>query len=131
MGQYYIWANPDKKQYIDDEPFEGTGFMLNCSVHAGQPITDAACTMIAGPWCGDLVDMSDEAPGSGYRDVTRESSASWINGPTVMAGDGGVRRALADKRFREELENRGWTASEGSEGRSISGALEVLAALAG
>ena len=55
MGQYYIWANPDKREYIDDEPFGGTGFALGCSVAVGQPMTDAACTMIAGPWHGDTV----------------------------------------------------------------------------
>ena len=54
-GQHYIWANPDKREYIDDEPFEGTGFALGCSVTVGQPMTDAACTMIAGPWHGDTV----------------------------------------------------------------------------
>ena len=54
-GQYYIWANPDKREYIDDELFEGVGFMLGHSVAVGQPMTDAACTMIAGPWHGDTV----------------------------------------------------------------------------
>ena len=54
-GQYYVWANPDKCEYIDDEPFGGTGFALGCSVAVGQQMTDAACTMIAGPWHGDTV----------------------------------------------------------------------------
>ena len=54
-GQNFIWANPDRREYIDDEPFGCTGFALGCSTAVGQPMTGAAHTMIAGPWHGDTV----------------------------------------------------------------------------
>lgn len=267
-GQYYIWANPDKREYIDDEPFEGTGFALGCSVAVGQQMTDAACTMIAGPWygdtviyvgdywtedsfadersrklfakfdgypyedilsrfenvtghfdearghkygdylhfeergdvfgkpytgpfdlrarswcyavnrtrrefvdrrqgpifnvyrrhgryeftridptvllyamgtvdeewsgrwCGDLVDLSDDAPGESYRNVTEEASASLLLGPTIVADDGTVDRALASSEFHAALSARG-SSDQPEDGRSIPGALEVLASLLG
>lgn len=266
MGQHYIWANPDKREYIEDEPFEGTGFVLSCLVGVGQPMTDAACTMIAGPWrgdtviyvgdywtddnyddersrrlfakfdgypyedilnrfenvtghfveargheypdylhseergdiydepytgpfdlrvrswryavnrtrrefvnrrqgsvrdifqwnggfdfdrcdptvllyamgpiddewggrwCSDLVDMCDDAPGEDYRDVTTEAASSWIWGPTIMADDLEVRRALASARFRRELEDRGWIERH-EDGWPIGGALAALASV--
>lgn len=267
-GQYCIWANPDKREYIDDEPFEGAGFMLGCSATAGQQMTDAACTMIAGPWrgdtviyvgdnwtdnsfddkrshklfakfdgypyedilnrfenvtgyfeqarghmysdylhskergdineepyvgpfdlrvrswryavnrtrhefvdrrqgpisnvyrwhgryefgridptvllyamgpvddewggrwCSDLVDMSDNAPEQDYRDVTEEASASWLLGPTIVADDGMVRRALACDEFHAALAARG-SGEQLEDGRDIPEALEVLASLLG
>lgn len=267
-SQYYIWANPDKREYIDDDPFEGIGFTLGCSAAVGQQMTDAACTMIAGPWhgdtviyvgdywtegsfddershklfakfdgypyedildrfenvtghfeqarghmysdylhskergdiyeepyvgpfdlrvrswhyavnrtrrefvdrrqgpvsdvyqwhgrykfrridptvllyamgpadeewggrwCEDLVDMSDDAPEEDYRDVTEEASASWLLGPTIMADDGLVERALASDEFHAALAARG-SGEQLEDGRDIPEALEVLASLLG
>lgn len=69
MSQYYIWANPDKREYIDDDPFEGIGFTLGCSAAVGQQMTDAACTMIAGPWRGDtVIYVGDYWTGSAFDD---------------------------------------------------------------
>lgn len=267
-GQYYIWANPDKREYIDDEPFGDSGFALGCSTAVAQPMTDAACTMIAGPWhgdtviyvgdywtedsyddersrrlfakfdgypyedilsrfgnvtgrfhearghrcsdylhseergdifdeeytgpfdlrvrswryavnrtrhefvdrrqgpisnvyrwhgryefmridptvllyamgpvddewggrwCSDLVDMSDNAPEQGYRDVTEDASASWLLGPTIMADDGKVRRAIASDEFHAALAARG-SSNQLEDGRDIPEALKVLASLLG
>ena len=267
-SQYYIWANPDKCEYIDDDPFEGIGFTLGCSAAVGQQMTDAACTMIAGPWrgdtviyvgdywtegsfddershrlfakfygypyedilkrfenvtgrfeearghrygdylhfeergdvfdepytgpfdlrvrswrygvnrtrrefvdrrqgpisnvyrryvryeftridptvllyamgtvdeewggrwCGDLVDLSDDAPGEDYRNVTEEASESLLLGPTIMADDDTVEQGLAGDEFHAALSARG-SGDQPEDGRSIPGALEVLAWLLG
>lgn len=129
-GQYYAWANLDRCEYIDDEPFEGTGFMLE---RFGWPGTTGTATALAPrgrtAWWSDLVDMSDDAPGQGYRDVTEETSASWLPGPTIMADDGVVERASEwyvpchACRARPRRPPGGW--------QEHSQALEVLASLLG
>lgn len=81
-----------------------------------------------GRWCSDLVDMSDNAPEQGYRNVTEEASASWLLGPTIMADDGMVGRALASDEFHAALAARG-SSDQLEDGKDIPGALEVLASL--
>jgi hypothetical protein len=83
-----------------------------------------------GRWCSDLVDMSNNAPEQGYRDVTEDASASWLLGPTIMADDGKVRRAIASDEFHAALAARG-SSNQLEDGRDIPGALEVLASLLG
>ena len=55
MGEYFMWANPEKKEYLDEDPFERAGFLLGIATLEGFGYTDAACTMIAGPWHGTPV----------------------------------------------------------------------------
>ena len=55
MGEYFKWVNPRKREWIDDEPFDDYGFMLSIASYLGNRYTDAACTLIAGPWRGDPV----------------------------------------------------------------------------
>lgn len=55
MGEYFTWANPAKKEYLEDDPFGCCGFMLSIATLEGCGYTDAACTMIAGPWHGSPV----------------------------------------------------------------------------
>ena len=83
-----------------------------------------------GRWCSDLVDMSDNAPKQGYRDVTEGASASWLLGPAIIADDGMVERALASDEFHAAVAARG-SSDQPEDGRSIPGALEVLALLLG
>lgn len=54
MSQYFEWVNFDKRESITTFPWPcGPG--LHESAYIGCPETDAALTMIAGDWAGDLV----------------------------------------------------------------------------
>ena len=55
MGESFYWANPGKREWIDCDPFDDLGFMLNIASYLGNRYTDAACTLLAGPWRGDPV----------------------------------------------------------------------------
>lgn len=74
--------------------------------------------------------MSDNAPEQDYRDVTEEASASWLLGPTIVADDGMVRRALASDEFHAALGARD-SSDQLEDGKDIPGALEALASLLG
>lgn len=50
MSQYFIWANPKKKEWIECDPFDEYGFMFGAASVLGNRYTDAACTLLAGPW---------------------------------------------------------------------------------
>ncbi len=69
MGEYFTWVNPKKGEWIDHEPFSECGFVFNVAACLGDRYTDAACTLLAGPWRGDPVmfvgDYFD--PGEGSR----------------------------------------------------------------
>ena len=54
MGQYFEWVNFDKRESITCYPWP-CGNKLHESAYIGCPETDAALTMIAGDWAGDLV----------------------------------------------------------------------------
>ena len=83
-----------------------------------------------GRWRGDLVDLSDDAPGEDYRNITEEASASLLLGPTIMADDDAVGQVLAGDEFHAALSARG-SGDKPEDGRSIPGALEVLVWLLG
>ena len=54
MSQYFNWVNLDKGEIIADWPWpNGPG--IHESAYLGCEETDAALTMIAGDWAGDLV----------------------------------------------------------------------------
>lgn len=55
MGEYYLWTNPSKKQYISDHDERGCGFMFSIASLQRCELTDDACALIAGPWSGDTV----------------------------------------------------------------------------
>lgn len=55
MGEYYLWANPRRREFISHAPFEDYGFMMSCASTQPCTTTDAACTMIAAAWHGDPV----------------------------------------------------------------------------
>lgn len=55
MGEYFKWVNPKKREWIDDESFGDYGFMFSVASTLGNRYTDAACTLLAGPWRGDPV----------------------------------------------------------------------------
>ena len=74
--------------------------------------------------------MSDDAPGEGYRNVTEEASAGLLLGPAILADDDTVERVLASDEFHATLSARG-SSDQPEDGRSIPGALEVLASLLG
>lgn len=55
MSQYFIWANPKKKEWIECDPFDEYGFMFGAASVLGNRYTDAACTLLAEPWRNDPV----------------------------------------------------------------------------
>ena len=76
------------------------------------------------------MDLSDDAPGEDYRNVTEEASASLLLGPTIMAEDDTVEQVLAGDEFQAALSARG-SDDQPEDGRSFPGAHEVLAWLLG
>ncbi len=54
MGQYFNWVNFDKREYIDTAPWPNGQKLVECT-YLGCEETDAALTMLAGEWAGDLV----------------------------------------------------------------------------
>lgn len=55
MSQYFIWANPKKKEWIDCDPFDEFASLFGAASVLGNRYTDAACTLLAGPWCNGPV----------------------------------------------------------------------------
>ncbi len=66
MGQYFMWINFDKRQYLDDDMFPD-GLKATESAYVGSPKTDAAATLLGTIWRGDLVVFAGE-----YLDDIRE-----------------------------------------------------------
>lgn len=54
MGQYFEWVNYDKREIIMTDPWPNGQKLRQCA-YIGCPETDAALTMLAGDWAGDLV----------------------------------------------------------------------------
>lgn len=54
MGQYFNWVNFDKLEYIATDPWPNGSKLVECT-YLGCEETDAALTMLAGEWAGDLV----------------------------------------------------------------------------
>lgn len=54
MGQYFEWVNYDRREIIDTDVWD-CGVKLHESAFVGCEMTDAALTMLAGDWAGDLV----------------------------------------------------------------------------
>lgn len=54
MSTYYTWVNYTKRQYLCDVPFP-EGLKILESSYVDSPKTDAATTLLAGPWRGDPV----------------------------------------------------------------------------
>lgn len=54
MSQYFNWVNLDKGEIVADWPWPN-GQGIHESAYLGCEETDAALTMIAGDWAGDLV----------------------------------------------------------------------------
>ena len=78
-----------------------------------------------GRWCCDDIDMSVEAPDSGYKDVTAASCSRW---GFVAASDEEMGRLIASEGFARELAARGISA--GPDGDiELHGAVEVLLGL--
>jgi len=55
MSQYFIWANPKKKEWIECDPFDEFGSLFGAASVLGNRYTDAVCTLLAGPWRNDPV----------------------------------------------------------------------------
>ena len=54
MGQYFTWLNVDKREQLDPLAFEG-GLKWCETCYVGSERTEAALTLLAGPWAGDAV----------------------------------------------------------------------------
>lgn len=70
MGTSYIWANPRKREFLNDTPFDDCGFMMSCSSYDGSTTTAAAATLISSRWHGDPVVFASEH-------LTNEEGAPW------------------------------------------------------
>lgn len=55
VGQYFRWANPVRREWIDCGPFDRYGFLASLSDRCGNRYTDAVCTLMEGRWRGDPV----------------------------------------------------------------------------
>lgn len=55
VGEYFIWADPVRKEYLDDEAFDECGFMLGIASYQGSITTRAARILMANRWKGDPV----------------------------------------------------------------------------
>lgn len=54
MGQYFEWVNYDKREIMATDPWPNGQKLHECT-YLGCLETDAALTMLAGDWAGDLV----------------------------------------------------------------------------
>lgn len=54
MGQYFTWLNVDKREQLDPLAFEG-GLKWCETCYVGSERTEAALSLLAGPWAGDAV----------------------------------------------------------------------------
>lgn len=55
MGEYFLWANVTKKQYLDQNCCNDFGWMRGIASWGECALTNLACRMIEGPWHGDSV----------------------------------------------------------------------------
>lgn len=53
MGEYFVWANPARKEYLDADGFGECGFMLSIASYQGSLTTRAAHLLMADRWKGD------------------------------------------------------------------------------
>lgn len=53
-GQYFMWVNYDKRQYLGDDVSDG-GLKVIETAHAGSQKTDVLSTLLGTVWRGDLV----------------------------------------------------------------------------
>lgn len=61
MGEYFKWANYDKRKVLSNDVW-GEGVNLSDFVQQRSARNDAAATLLAGPWAGDRVILcGDEA----------------------------------------------------------------------
>lgn len=61
MGEYFKWANYDKRKVLSNDLWN-EGISLTCFTFAGSGRNDAVATLLAGPWAGDRVILcGDEA----------------------------------------------------------------------
>lgn len=59
MSQYFTWVNFTKRQFLQDAPFP-CGLRYTESCYVGNLKTDAASTLLAKEWRGDLVAFTGE-----------------------------------------------------------------------
>lgn len=50
MGEYFLWVNPKKRQYISEHDDKDCGFMFSIASIQRCELTDDACALIAGLW---------------------------------------------------------------------------------
>lgn len=55
MGEYFVWADPVRKEYLDSESFDECGFMLSIASYQGSLTTRAARMLMSGQWKGDPI----------------------------------------------------------------------------
>lgn len=55
MGEYFVWADPARKEYLDANGFGECGFMLSIASYQGSLTTRAARMLMADRWKGDPV----------------------------------------------------------------------------
>ena len=89
MSQYFIWANPKKKEWIECDPFDEYGFMFGAASVLGNRYTDAADAEF---------DVHVIAPAGG---------ADELAGALAVRVALGVADALLLVRARERLEDLG------------------------
>lgn len=81
MGQYFCWANPARREWIDCDPFDRYGFLATLSNRCGNRYADAACTLMEERWRGDpVVYLGDRC------DLSRMSDAHAARLGTLFGG---------------------------------------------
>lgn len=55
MGEYFVWINEGKRQYLDQDACDDCGSIFSIATQQRCELTEAACSLINGPWRGDPV----------------------------------------------------------------------------
>lgn len=55
MGEYFVWVNASKGEFLDQHACDDYGWMFSIASLQSCSLTEAACTLIEGPWRGDAV----------------------------------------------------------------------------
>lgn len=55
MGEYFVWADPIRREYLDGTSFDECGFMLSIATYQGSLTTRAARMLLANQWKDDPV----------------------------------------------------------------------------
>ena len=65
MSEYFMWVNPSKREYINSSNFKWND-KFPCHHWVGSGLTNAALTLMADRWRGDLVALVGDETGVGF-----------------------------------------------------------------